>query len=151
MTLRGMRGVIRRTQAAISSEAVGWVWGTGDQTLEWEGQTQGRRDIKAALTWVGGGVDAGKGCGAVRWGGVSVIETALSGIDGDNLAATSTDQEDPVETLSEDLQEFHVWERRVKETRGGRYTVSVIKSNVLLMSGQSFTYIMFLYIIMTGL
>lgn len=56
-----------------------------------------------------------KAVGAVRRGRVSVVGTALSGIDGDNLPAASTDQEDPVKTLSEDLQEFHVWERRVKE------------------------------------
>lgn len=62
--------------------------------------------------------DAGKGRGAVRRGrGVGHRRTALSGIDGDNLTATPTDQEDPVETLSEDLQEFHVWETRVKETQ----------------------------------
>lgn len=70
--------------------------------------------------------DTGKGCGAICRGRVSVIGTALSGIDGDNLTAASTDQEDPVETLSEDLQEFHIWERRVKETRGGRYIINII-------------------------
>lgn len=53
--------------------------------------------------------DAGKT--VVRQGEESLIETALSGIDGDHLTAASTDQEDPVESLSEDLQEFHVWER----------------------------------------
>lgn len=47
------------------------------------------------------------------------METALSGIDGDDLTAASTDQEDPVESLSEDFQEFHVLERWVKETKGG--------------------------------
>lgn len=41
---------------------------------------------------------------------------ALSGVDSDDLAAASADQEDPVETLGEDLEELHVWERRVKET-----------------------------------
>lgn len=49
--------------------------------------------------------------------------TALSGVDGDNLAAASADQEDPVETLSEDLKELHVWERRVKETRGSKFNI----------------------------
>lgn len=44
--------------------------------------------------------------------------TALSGVDSDNLSAASADQEDPVETLSEDLEELHVWERKVKETTG---------------------------------
>lgn len=43
---------------------------------------------------------------------------ALSGVDGDDLAAASADQEDPVETLSENLEELHVWEERVKETSG---------------------------------
>lgn len=33
---------------------------------------------------------------------------ALSGVDGDDLAAASADQEDPVETLGEDLEELHV-------------------------------------------
>lgn len=70
--------------------------------------------------------DAGEGCGAVRRGGVLVIGTALSGINGDNLTATPTDQEDPVETLSEDLQKLHVWERRVKDSRGGRYIINII-------------------------
>lgn len=42
------------------------------------------------------------------WGWLAV-ETAISGVDGDDLAATSTDQEDPVEALGEDLEELHVW------------------------------------------
>lgn len=49
--------------------------------------------------------------------------TALSGVDSDNLTAASADQEDPVEPLSEDLEELHVWERRVKETGGGKFGV----------------------------
>lgn len=55
-----------------------------------------------------------------------MVGTALSGIDSDNLTTASTDQEDPVETLSEDLQEFHVYDRRVKENRGGRNTINII-------------------------
>lgn len=48
--------------------------------------------------------------------------TALSGVDSDNLTAASADQEDPVEPLSEDLEELHVWERRVKETGGSKFS-----------------------------
>ncbi len=62
--------------------------------------------------------DIGRGWGRGEEGVVTGEGTALSGVDGDNLAAASADQEDPVETLSEDLKELHVWERRVKETRG---------------------------------
>ena len=36
--------------------------------------------------------------------------TTLSRVDGDDLAPATTDQEDPVEALCEDLQELHVWE-----------------------------------------
>lgn len=54
-----------------------------------------------------------------KGGDVSAMETALSGIDGDDLTATSTDQKNPVESLSEDFQEFHVLEKWVKETKGG--------------------------------
>lgn len=39
----------------------------------------------------------------------------FSGVDGDDLAAASADEKDPVETISENLKELHVWERRVKE------------------------------------
>lgn len=62
------------------------------------------------------------------WWGGSVIEkgTAVSGVDGDDLAAASADQEDPVETISEDLKELHVWERRVKETRGNLISIKNI-------------------------
>lgn len=49
--------------------------------------------------------------------------TAFSGVDCDNLAAASADQEDPVETISEDLEELHVWKRRVKGTRGSKYNI----------------------------
>ena len=42
---------------------------------------------------------------------------AFSGVDGDDLAAASADQEDPVETVSEDLEELHVLKRSVKEKR----------------------------------
>ena len=34
--------------------------------------------------------------------------SALSRVDGDDLATATTNQEDPVETLSQDLQELHV-------------------------------------------
>lgn len=47
----------------------------------------------------------------------------LSGVDGDDLTATPADQEDPVETLSEDLKELHVWERRVKETGASKFNM----------------------------
>ena len=36
--------------------------------------------------------------------------TTLSRVDGDDLTPAAADQEDPVEALCEDLQEFHVWE-----------------------------------------
>lgn len=32
-----------------------------------------------------------------------------SGVYGDDLAAATADQQDPVKTLCEDLQELHVW------------------------------------------
>lgn len=44
------------------------------------------------------------------WGGAGLGKgVGPSGVDGDDLAAASADQEDPVETLREDLQELHVW------------------------------------------
>lgn len=58
--------------------------------------------------------------------------SALSGVDSDNLAAASADQEDPVETLGEDLEELHVWERRVKETCRAFYNPSYIISFMYL-------------------
>lgn len=49
---------------------------------------------------------------------------AFSRVDSDNLPAASADQEDPVETLSKDFKELHVWERMVKETRSGDYNTT---------------------------
>lgn len=36
------------------------------------------------------------------------VGAALSRVDGDDLTAASTNQEDPIEALSEDLKELHV-------------------------------------------
>lgn len=59
--------------------------------------TKGESGDEAALRWWGrGGAGLGKGA-------------APSGVDGDDLAAASADQEDTVETLCEDLQELHIW------------------------------------------
>lgn len=32
------------------------------------------------------------------------------GVDGDDFTATTSNQEDPIQTLEENLQELHVWE-----------------------------------------
>lgn len=55
-------------------------------------------ESEAALRWRGSGEGAEPGKGADP-----------SGVDGDDLAAASADQQDPVEALCEDLQELHVW------------------------------------------
>lgn len=89
--------------------------------------------------------DAGEGRGAVRRGReVGHRGTALSGIDGDNLTAAPTDQEDPVETLSEDLQEFHVWEMRVKETQEADTSAQRYQMQIIL---HTYYIIHFYYII----
>lgn len=44
------------------------------------------------------------------WGEeVGGVGADVSGVDGDDLPAASAYQEDPVQTLSEDFQELHVW------------------------------------------
>lgn len=83
-----------------------------------------------------------RGVGRCVGGGESGIGTAPSGIDGDDLTAAPTDQEDPVQTLSEDLQEFHVWERSVKETIGGRYFINIFIYIIL------YTYYTILYLLL---
>lgn len=41
-------------------------------------------------------------------------ELSPSGVDGNDLTASSTHEEDPVETFSQDLKEFHVCMSEVK-------------------------------------
>lgn len=42
--------------------------------------------------------------------------SALSRVDGDDLTTATANQENPVETFSQDLKELHVWEgAKVKE------------------------------------
>lgn len=44
-----------------------------------------------------------------------VVELSPSRVDSDDLTSTSTHEEDPVETLSQDLEELHVCVNEVKK------------------------------------
>lgn len=63
-------------------------------------------DLDVEFTWVKSiaemRAEVVKGVGA--WGNA----ISLSGVNGDHLTSTTTHKEDPIETLCQDLQEFHI-------------------------------------------
>lgn len=70
-------------------------------------EVTGRRKRFLERDWRGRS-GRGKHCGHRGWKMAAPVPLGASGIDGDHLPAAAPHQENPVETLSQDLKKFHI-------------------------------------------